>query len=103
MESLRISFHNNQFHRTSPQDHNKQLIILLHQLQEILDRMTGQIIKATKDSPGTAFAISSSSLQSKGSDQVVKMMEAMLKVELTPFYETCQHHISELTAQVPYF
>jgi hypothetical protein len=103
MESLRISFHNNQFHRTNPQDHNKQLIILLHQLQEILDRMTGQIVKTTKDSPGTALAISSSSsLQSKGSDHVAKMMEAMLRVELTPFYETCQQHISDLTAQVSF-
>jgi hypothetical protein len=103
MESVRISFQNNQFQRTHPQEHNKQLVTLLHQLQEILDRMTAQIVKATKDSPGTALA---SSLQSKGGaggggvEQVAKRMEAMLRAELTPFFQTCQQLISDLTAQV---
>jgi hypothetical protein len=98
---LRISFHGNQFHRTHPQEHNKQLIVLLHQLEDILEKMTGQVMKATRDSPATALAPSSSSAHlNRGSEQSIQQMEAVLKSELSPFFDTCHQHNSDLSAQI---
>ena len=78
-ESIRISFHNGQFNRTSLQDHNKQLVVLLFQLQEIFDKMIGSIVKATRDSPGIALISNLASLkQSQNIDQAA-YMESILK------------------------
>jgi hypothetical protein len=58
-ESTRIVFHHGQYHRTNPQEHNSHLVVLMSQLQDAIQKMAAQVVKATRDSPGTALSTSS--------------------------------------------
>eukprot|EP00604_Paraphysomonas_vestita_P002961 CAMPEP_0174820938 /NCGR_PEP_ID=MMETSP1107-20130205/5099_1 /TAXON_ID=36770 /ORGANISM="Paraphysomonas vestita, Strain GFlagA" /LENGTH=344 /DNA_ID=CAMNT_0016037261 /DNA_START=11 /DNA_END=1042 /DNA_ORIENTATION=- len=99
-DSIRITFHNGQFNRTNLQEHNKQLVVLLYQLQEILDKMVGLIVKATRDSPGIALISNLSTIkQSQNIDQAT-FMESVLKLELSTFYETSQKRSHDLALQL---
>lgn len=58
-ESTRIVFHHGQYHRTHPQEHNSHLVVLVSQLQDAVQKIAAQVVKATRDSPGTALSGSS--------------------------------------------
>lgn len=97
-------FKGGQFHRTSPQEHNSTLVVLVAQLQDSLQKIPALVIKATRDSPGTALSSSTSTSTSLFAAQAKRGdatgAESVLSAEMEVFMTDAIKRSDELSAQL---